>query len=149
MSSMNFGGRPIEILLVEDETEPAETTMAALGDGRVPNRIHWVQDGEEAIAFLRRQDRHATAPRPDLILLDLNMPRMNGLEVLAIVKQHPDWKRIPVVVMTNSDNEKDILRAYDRHANCYVTKPLDIDKFMEAVRSIEDFWLSIARLPAA
>ena len=149
MSNMNFGGRPIEILLVEDEAEAAETTMKALSDGRVRNRIHWVEDGEEAIAFLRRQDRHTAAPRPDLILLDLNMPRMNGHEVLGIIKQHPDWKRIPVVVMTSSDNEKDILLAYDRHANCYVTKPLDMDKFMEAVRSIENFWLSIARLPAA
>ena len=149
MSLMIPGIRPIEILLVEDEAEAAETTMEALGDGRISNRIHWVEDGEEAIAFLRRQDRHAAAPRPDLILLDLNMPRMNGHEVLAIIKQHADWKRIPVVVMTSSDNEKDILLAYDRHANCYVTKPLDLDKFMEAVRSIEDFWLSIARLPAA
>src|ERR1043165_7977196 len=143
------GGRPIEILLVEDEVEEAEVTMTALRSGRVLNRVHWVEDGEEAIAFLRRQDRHAAAPRPDLILLDLNMPRMNGHEVLAVIKQHPEWKRIPVVIMTSSDNEKDILLAYDRHANCYVTKPLDMDKFMDAVRSIEDFWMSIVRLPAA
>jgi two-component system, chemotaxis family, response regulator Rcp1 len=149
MSLMNLGGRPIEILLVEDVTEEADLTMEVLRSGRVRNRVHRVEDGEEAMAFLRRQGRHAAAPPPDLILLDLNMPRMNGHEVLAIIKQHPDWKRIPVVVMTSSDNEKDILLAYDRHANCYVTKPLDMDKFMEAVRSIEDFWLSIARLPAA
>jgi two-component system, chemotaxis family, response regulator Rcp1 len=149
MSMLNFGGRPIEILLVEDEAEAAETTMDALRDGRVPNHIHWVEDGEEAIAYMRRQGRYAAAPRPDLILLDLNMPRMNGHEVLAIIKQHPDWKRIPVVIMTSSDSEKDILLAYDHHANCYVTKPLDMDKFLAAVRSIEEFWLSIARLPAA
>lgn len=149
MGLLNNGGRQIEILLVEDEPEAAETTMDALRDGRIRNRVHWVEDGEEAIAFLRRQGQHAVAPRPDLILLDLNMPRMNGHEVLAIIKQHPDWRRIPVVVMTSSDNEKDIHLAYDRHANCYVTKPLDIDKFLEAVRSIEDFWLSIVRLPAA
>jgi two-component system, chemotaxis family, response regulator Rcp1 len=149
MKLMNAGGRPIEILLVEDEAEQAETTMGALRDGRVRNRIHWVEDGEEAITFLRRQDRYAAAPRPDLILLDLCMPRMNGHEVLAVIKQHPDWKRIPVVIMTSSGDEKDILLAYDRHANCYVTKPLDMDKFIEAVRSIEDFWLSVVRLPAA
>jgi two-component system, chemotaxis family, response regulator Rcp1 len=149
MGLVKNGGRPIEILLVEDEAEAAETTMDALRDGRVRNRVHWVQDGEEAITFLRRQGHHGSVPRPDLILLDLNMPRMNGHEVLAIIKQHPDWKRIPVVIMTTSANEKDVLLAYDRHANCYVTKPLDIDKFMEAIRSIEDFWLSIVRLPAA
>jgi CheY-like chemotaxis protein len=149
MLCVNNGGQPIEILLVEDEAEPAETTMDALRDGRVRNRVHWVEDGEEAIAFLRRAGRHAAAPRPDLILLDLNMPRMNGHEVLAIIKEHPDWRRIPVVIMTSSENEKDVWMAYDRHANCYVTKPLDIDKFMQAVRSIEDFWLSIVRLPAA
>jgi chemotaxis family two-component system response regulator Rcp1 len=141
--------RPIEILLVEDNADEADLTMETLREGRVRNRVHWVENGEEALSFLRRQDRHAAAPRPDLILLDLHMPRMGGLEVLAEIKQHPDWKRIPVVIMTSSDDEKDIVGAYNKHANCYVTKPIDIDKFMEAVRSIEDFWLSIVRLPAA
>ena len=149
MSLMNLGGRPIEILLVEDSPAEADVTKSALRDGRVHNRVHWVEHGEEAIAFLRRQGRHAAAPRPDLILLDLEMPRMNGHQVLAVIKQHADWKRIPVVIMTSSDSEKDIYLAYDHHANCYVTKPLDMDKFIEAVRSIEDFWLSIVRLPAA
>jgi CheY-like chemotaxis protein len=149
MNLMNLGGRPIEILLVEDVTEEAELTMDVLRSGRVRNRVHRVEDGEEAMAFLRRQGRHAAAPLPDLILLDLNMPRMNGLEVLAEIKQHPVWKRIPVVMMTASDKEQDIIAAYDRHANCYVTKPLDMEQFIEAVRSIEDFWLSIVRLPAA
>ncbi len=149
MNLMNLGGRPIEILLVEDVSEEAELTMEVLRSGRVRNRVHWVEDGEEAMAFLRRQGRHAAAPPPDLILLDLNMPRMNGLEVLAEIKQHPVWKRIPVVMMTSSDKEQDIISAYDRHANCYVTKPLDMEQFIEAVRSIEDFWLSIVRLPAA
>ena len=149
MSLLLSGGRPIEILLVEDEKEEAELTMDVLREGRVRNRVHWVEDGEEAIAFLRRQDRHADAPRPDLILLDLEMPRMNGHEVLAIVKEHPDWRRIPVVIMTSCTAERDILLAYDHHANCYVTKPIDMDKFIEAVRSIEDFWLSIVKLPAA
>jgi len=143
------GAKPIEILLVEDTADEAELTMEALRDGRVRNRIHWVEDGEEALAFLTRQGRHASAPRPDLILLDLHLPRKHGLEVLAEIKAHPDWKRIPVVIMTSSSADKDILAAYDRHANCYITKPIDLDKFLEAVRSIEEFWLSVGRLPAA
>jgi len=149
MNLMSPGGRPIEILLVEDSPAEADVTMSALREGRVRNRVHWVEHGEEAIAFMRRQGRHAAMPRPDLILLDLEMPRMNGHQVLAVLKEHPDWKRIPVVIMTSSDSEKDIILAYDRHANCYVTKPLDMDKFIDAVRSIEDFWLTIVRLPAA
>jgi len=149
MSSMLNGGLPIEILLVEDNIEDAELTMSVLKEGRIRNRLHWVEDGDEAMAFLRREGRHAGSPRPDLILLDLNLRRMSGHEVLAEIKQNPHWKRIPVVIMTSSDDEKDIVCAYDRHANCYVTKPIDIDKFMEAVRGIEEFWLSIVRLPAA
>jgi len=149
MSLMMMRARPIEILLVEDNSDEAAMSMEALKDGRVSNRINWVEDGEEALAFLRREGRHAAAPRPDLILLDLNMPRMGGQEVLTMIKNHPNWKRIPVVIMTSSDNEKDIIAAYDRHANCYVTKPIDMDKFMDVVHSIEDFWLSIVRLPAA
>jgi len=143
------GGRPIEILLVEDNIDEAELTREALCEGRVRNRIHWVEDGEDALAFLHRQGRHSAAPRPDLILLDLRLPRMSGQEVLTEIKQHPAWKRIPVVIMTSSDDEKDILAAYDKHANCYVTKPVDLDKFMEAVRSIEEFWLTVVHLPAA
>jgi len=149
MSSQIIGGKAIEILLVEDNSDEAELTLEVLREGRIRNRAHWVEDGEQALAFLRRQGRHAAAPRPDLILLDLNMPCMSGQEVLQIIKQHPSWKRIPVVIMTSSDDEKDILAAYDHHANCYVTKPMDLDKFMEAVRSIEDFWLSVVHLPAA
>jgi len=149
MPAILNGGRPIEILLVEDNIDEAELTRDALSEGRVRNRIHWVEDGEEALAFLRKQGAHAAAPRPDLILLDLRLPRISGQEVLAEIKQHPVWKRIPVVIMTSSDDEKDIMAAYDKHANCYVTKPVDLDKFMEAVRSIEDFWLTVVRLPAA
>src|SRR5262249_10440388 len=141
--------KPIEILLVEDCVEEAELTMDSLRDGRVRNRIHWVEDGEEAMTFLRRQGAYAAAPRPDLILLDLHLPRKSGLEVLAEVKQAPDLKRIPIVIMTTSSDEKDVLQAYDRHANCYVIKPVDMDKFIEAVKSIEDFWLTVAHLPAA
>jgi CheY-like chemotaxis protein len=149
MYPMINGGKPIEILLVEDTTEEAEWTIQSLKDGRVRNRVHWVEDGEEAMAFLHRQGRHAGAPRPDLILLDLRLPRMSGQEVLAEVKRDPRLRRIPVVIMTSSDDEQEILRAYDRHANCYVHKPVDMDKFIEAVRSIEDFWLTVVHLPAA
>jgi len=141
--------RPIEILLVEDSVDEAELTMQALQEGRVRNRIHWVEDGEDAIAFLRRHGQHAAAPRPDLVLLDLRLPRMSGLEVLREMKENPLWRRIPVIIMTSSDDEKDVLSAYDRHANCYVTKPVDLEKFLEAIRSIEDFWLTIVHLPAA
>jgi CheY-like chemotaxis protein len=143
------GLRPIEILLVEDTADEADWTMVALREGRVRNRVHWVEDGDDAMAFLRRQDGYASAPRPDLILLDWRLKRMHGPEVLAEVKRDPELRRIPVVIMSKSDDENDILKAYDRHANCYVTKPMDIDKFMEAVRSIEDFWLSLVCLPAA
>jgi len=149
MRQLFEGGRPIEILLVEDSVDEAEVTMDALRDGRVRNRLHWVEDGEEALAFLRRDGRYSTAPRPDLILLDLYMPRMNGNEVLAEIKKHPSWKRIPVVVMTSSRDEEDYLKAYDQHVNCCVTKPIDMDKFIEVVRSIEDFWFTVVRLPAA
>ncbi len=142
-------GRPIEILLVEDSPEEAQLTMDALQEGRVSNRIHWVEDGEEAMSFLRRERRFAAAPRPDLVLLDLRLPRMSGYEVLREIKEHPNFKRIPVVIMTSSDDEKDVIEAYDGHANCFITKPVDMDKFMEAVRSIEDFWLTIVHLPAA
>jgi len=149
MNLMSNRARPIEILLVEDCIDEAELTMETLREGRVSNRVHWVEDGEDALTFLRRQGPHAAAPRPDLILLDWHLPRKSGQEVLAEIKQHPQWKRIPVVIMTSSADEKDILAAYDRHANCYITKPIDMDKFMEAVRSIEDFWLTVAHLPAA
>jgi len=149
MQAMINGGKRIEILLVEDCRDEAELTMQSFADGRVRNRVHWVEDGEEAMAFLRRQGSHAAAPRPDLILLDLRLPRMSGHEVLAEVKQDPGLKRIPVVIMTESDDEKDILSAYDRHANCYVTKPVDMDKFIEAIHSIEEFWLTTVHLPAA
>jgi len=142
-------GEPIEILLVEDSPDDAEMTIDALRDGRLRNRITHVEDGIEAMAFLRRQGKYATAPRPDLILLDLHMPRMNGREVLAEVKEDPELRRIPVVMMTQSKDEQDILAAYNLHVNCYVTKPVDMDQFIGAVKSIEHFWFSIVKLPAA
>ena len=140
---------PIEILLVEDSPDDAEMTMDALRDGRLRNRITHVEDGKEAMAFLRREGKYASAPRPDLILLDLHMPRMNGREVLAEVKEDSELRRIPVVMMTQSKDEQDILAAYNLHVNCYVTKPVDMDQFIGAVRSIENFWFTIVRLPAA
>jgi len=142
-------GEPIEILLVEDSPDDAALTIDALRDGRVQNRITVVEDGVEAMAYLRRQGPYAAAVLPDLILLDLNLPRKNGREVLAEVKQDPELRRIPVVVMTSSDDEKDILAAYNLCVNCYVTKPVDLDQFIGVVKSIEHFWFNIVKLPAA
>jgi CheY-like chemotaxis protein len=142
-------GEPIEILLVEDNNYDALRTMNALKTGKVRNRVSRVGDGVEAMEFLRRQGRHADAPRPDLILLDWYMPRMNGAEVLEQIKKNDGLKRIPVVIMTSSDDDADVLKAYNLHANCYVTKPVKVEEFIDKVRSIETFWLSIVKLPAA
>lgn len=139
--------RPIEVLLVEDNPGDVRLTLEALKEGKVANNVHVARDGEEAMAFLRRQGRFSQAPRPDVILLDLNLPRKDGREVLAEIKQDPNLKRIPVVVLTTSEAEEDVLRTYELHANCYVTKPVDLDRFMTVVRLIEDFWLSIVKLP--
>jgi CheY-like chemotaxis protein len=143
------GGKPIEILLVEDTEHDARRTMNALKVGKVRNRVSWVEDGVEAMDYLRRQGAYANAPRPDLILLDWYMPRMHGEEVLQQIKNNTDLKRIPVVIMTSSDQEADVLKAYGLHANCYVTKPVNVDEFIDKVRSIETFWLTIVKLPAA
>jgi CheY-like chemotaxis protein len=142
-------GEPIEILLIEDNPDDALLTIDALRDGRVRNRVNVVEDGVEAMAYLRREGQYRDAPRPDLILLDLNLPRKNGREVLAEVKQDPHLRRIPVVVLTTSDEEKDILAAYNLYVNCYITKPVDFDQFIKVVKSIEHFWLCIVKLPAA
>jgi two-component system, chemotaxis family, response regulator Rcp1 len=149
MSNATRGGEPIEILLVEDSPDDADLTIDALREGKVRNHITHVEDGVEAMAFLRREGKYSDAPRPDIILLDLNLPRKNGREVLAEVKSSDDLKRIPVVVMTSSDDERDILEAYNRHVNCYVTKPVDLGQFIGVVKSIEHFWFSIVKLPAA
>jgi CheY-like chemotaxis protein len=149
MNQVLNGGRPIEILLVEDSAQESKLTMNALREGRVSNRVHWVENGEEAMEFLRREGRFADAPRPDLVLLDLGLPRMDGLEVLAEMKGSPSWRRIPVVMMTNETREESVRAAYDQHVNCYVNKPRYADKFKDVVRSIEDFWLGLVRYPAA
>jgi CheY-like chemotaxis protein len=142
-------GTAIEILLVEDEPNDAYLTMEALKDGKVRNRVSHVGDGEEAMAFLRREGKYASAPRPDLILLDWLMPKKNGLDVLIDIKQDPQLKRIPVVMLTGQKEPPDILKAYNHHVNCYVMKPVDLDQFMGVVRKIEDFWLTVVKLPAA
>jgi CheY-like chemotaxis protein len=147
---MNSGsGKPIEILLVEDNPDDAEMTLEGLREGRIRNNIHLVEDGAEALKFLRRQGDCADAPRPDLILLDLSLPRVNGLEVLAEIKQDPELRRIPVIIMTGSKRDEDVVRAYDNHANCYVTKPMDAEQFLGVIRKIEDFWLTVVKLPRA
>lgn len=142
-------GKAIEILLVEDNPGDARLTMEALREAKVHNRLSWVTDGDQALAFLRRQGPHAQAPRPDLILLDLNLPRKDGREVLASIKADPGLRCIPVVVLTTSQAEEDILRAYHLNANCYVTKPVDLEQFLKVVQAIKDFWLTIVKLPAS
>ena len=139
--------RPVEILLVEDNAGDIQLTREAFRENKLNNRLNVVRDGVEALAYLRGTDGHAARHIPDLILLDLNLPRKDGREVLAEIKQDPALKRIPVVVLTTSQAEEDILRSYDLHVNCYVTKPLGLDQFMQVVRSIETFWLSIVELP--
>lgn len=139
--------RPIEILMVEDNPGDVRLTVEALKEGKVRNNFHTVADGEEALAFLRRQGPYAEVPRPDLVLLDLNLPKKNGREVLEEIKHDPDLKRIPVVILTVSQAEQDILKSYNLHANCYITKPVDLDHFLEVVRSIENFWLTVVMLP--
>ena len=139
--------RPIEILLVEDSPSDAEFTAEALKEAKVRNHLSLVEDGVQAMEFLRRQGRYTQAPRPDLIMLDLNLPRKDGLEVLAELKADDQLKLIPVVVLTTSRAEEDVLRAYQLHANCYITKPVDFQQFLNVLRSIESFWLFVVTLP--
>lgn len=138
---------PIEILLVEDNPGDVDLAREALESSKICNTLHVVVDGVEAIEFLYRRGKYSDAPRPDLILLDLNLPRKNGREVLAEIKEDDSLKRIPVVVLTASKDEEDILKSYNLHANCYITKPLDFHQFVHVVKAIEDFWLTIVKLP--
>jgi CheY-like chemotaxis protein len=138
----------IEILLVEDSPADVLLTREAFEQNRIVNRIHVAEDGVQAMDFLYRRGEYASAPRPDLILLDLNLPRKNGREVLAEIKADPDLRKIPIVVLTTSNAEEDILRAYDLNANCYVIKPVGFDNFMQAVQSIRHFWFSVVTLPS-
>jgi chemotaxis family two-component system response regulator Rcp1 len=143
----SYTGRPIEILLVEDNPGDVRLCQEALKDSKVLNNLHVTADGVEALEFLRRQGKFADAIRPDLILLDLNLPRKDGREVLAEIKEDEYLRRIPVVILTVSSAEEDILRTYNLHANCYITKPVDFDQFTKVVQQIEDFWVTIVKLP--
>lgn len=141
-------GRPIEILLVEDNPGDVRLILETLKENKLRNSLDVVEDGVEALVFLGREGKYADAPRPDLILLDLNLPKKDGREVLAEIKADENLRRIPVVILTTSKAEEDILKAYDLNANCYVTKPVDLDQFIKVVKSIEEFWLTIVKLPA-
>jgi two-component system response regulator len=140
-------GKPIEILLVEDNVGDARLAQEALKDSKVLNSLNVVSDGVEAMAFLHKQGKYENCPRPDLVLLDLNLPKKDGREVLGEIKADENLKRIPVVVLTTSKAEEDIVKSYNLHANCYITKPIDLDQFMKVVKSIEDFWLTVVKLP--
>ena len=139
--------KPIEILLVEDNDGDARLAQEALRDSKVMNNIHHVSDGVEAMDFLHHRGKYKDSPRPDLILLDLNLPRKDGREVLADIKMDDALKRIPVVVLTISSDEQDILKTYNLHVNCFITKPLDFEQFLQVIHSIEDFWLTVVKLP--
>jgi CheY-like chemotaxis protein len=145
--NMRANGRPVEILLVEDNPGDVRLTQEALREGKARNNLSVAADGVEALAFLRREGPYADAPRPDLVLLDLNLPKKDGREVLAEIKADDDLRTIPVVILTTSKADEDIVRSYNLHANCYVTKPVDLDQFITVVKSIEDFWLTIVALP--
>jgi chemotaxis family two-component system response regulator Rcp1 len=138
---------PVDVLLIEDNPGDVRLTKEALKDAKLKIHMHVVGDGMEAMAFLRKQGKYAASPRPDLVLLDLNLPKKDGRQVLAEIKEDPDLKRIPVVIITTSKAEEDVLKSYNLHANCYVTKPLDLDQFITVVQSIEQFWLTIVKLP--
>jgi two-component system, chemotaxis family, response regulator Rcp1 len=140
--------KPIEILLVEDNPGDVRLSIEVLRDAKVHNHLNTVGDGVEALSFLRKEGKYADAPHPDLILLDLNLPKKDGREVLAEIKADDHLKRIPVVVLTTSQSEEDILKAYELHANCYISKPVNLDQFIKVVQSIESFWLTIVKLPA-
>jgi CheY-like chemotaxis protein len=140
-------GRAIEILLVEDNPGDVRLIQEALRDGKVWNNPHVVSDGEAALDYVYRRGEFVEAPRPDMVLLDLNLPKKDGREVLAVIKSDPDLRRIPVVVLTTSKEEEDVLRAYNLAANCYVTKPVEFDEFMKVIQAIENFWLTIVALP--
>jgi chemotaxis family two-component system response regulator Rcp1 len=137
----------IHILLVDDNEGDILLTLEALTEARIINKISVARDGAEALHFLNKEAPFRDSERPDLILLDINLPRMDGTEVLAIIKNDPNLRRIPVIMLTTSSAEKDILTSYDNHANCYITKPVDLDRFMDVIRTVEDYWISIVKLP--
>lgn len=142
-----FSGKPVEILLVEDNPADVRLTIEALKDAKVFNQLNVVSNGADALTYLRRQGPYTEATRPDLILLDLNLPKMGGLEVLDDIKNDPELRTIPVVVVTTSQAEQDIIKSYNSHANCYICKPVDLDQFITVIQSIQNFWLTIVKLP--
>jgi two-component system response regulator len=144
---MSHSVSPIEILLVEDNPGDARLTREAFKDSKLNNKLYVVEDGVDALSFLRNERQFADAPRPDIILLDLNLPRMSGRELLEIIKADDVLKTIPVVVLTTSDDERDIFMSYSLHANCYITKPVDMNQFVTIVKNIKDFWFTIVKLP--
>jgi len=146
MSEMS-NNDPIEILLVEDNAGDARLALEALKEGKVRNNLHHVKDGVEAMTFLKRQGVYVSTPPPDLVLLDLNLPRKDGREVLAEIKEDPELRVIPVVILTTSQAERDLAETYGLHANAFITKPLDLDRFVEVVQAIENFWFTIVKLP--
>lgn len=146
--NINSLGRPADFLLVEDNPGDVRLTQEALKSHKVQNNLHVVTDGEEAMAFLRMQGKYANAPRPDIILLDLNLPRKDGREVLAEIKSDINLKAIPVVIITSSEAEQDVVKSYNLNANCYITKPVNLDQFIKVVQSINDFWFTIVKLPS-
>jgi CheY-like chemotaxis protein len=139
--------KPIEILLVEDSPSDADLAIEALSHGKILNNLHFVEDGVEAMKFLRKQAPYITVPRPDLILLDLNLPKKSGVEVLKEIKTDQNLKRIPVLILTTSSAQEDIIKSYSLHANCYITKPVDFLQFTKVINLIEEFWLTIVKLP--
>ncbi len=145
--TQSLPGRQIEVLLVEDDPGDVLMTKEAFEDYKLRNQLHVVTDGAEAMDFLRRQGEHTDAPRPDLVLLDLNLPRMDGREVLQAIKSDPELASIPVVILTTSEAEEDVLRSYSLHANAYVTKPVDFERFIQVVRQIDEFFVTVVRLP--
>ena len=147
--TVNPLGRPADFLLVEDNPGDVRLTQEALKSHKVQNNLHVATDGEEAMAFLRRQGKYANAPRPDIILLNLNLPKKDGREVLAEIKSDPNLKTIPVVIITSSEAEQDVIKSYNLNANCYVTKPVNLDQFIKVVQSVNDFWLTIVKLPSS
>ncbi len=149
MSNHDRPVRPIDILLVEDSSADVRLTREALKEAKVCNTLHVVQDGAAAMAFLRKQGPYTDSPRPDLVLLDLNLPKKDGREVLADIKADKDLQRIPVVVLTTSRAEEDVVRSYNLHANAYVTKPVDLKQFLDVIHAIEEFWLAVVTLPPA
>ena len=143
-----MNGEPIKILLVEDNPGDVRLTQEAFKEGKVSNEISVVNDGEQALTFLRREGEYVDAPRPDIILLDLNLPKKDGFEVLAEIKQDVDLKHIPVVILTTSKAQRDILETYYHHANCFITKPVDLEQFITVIQSLEAFWFNVVKLPS-